>query len=207
LQSIDKVFKQAVEMEPRLQRELPEIIRAYKLTGLERRLEQAIREASSNYLYWWGDHPDGKLGLGSKAPILAMRNELRSILSSLKNRQLRNRLLAAAPGSAREKRKCLRQLPEALESVLKVVDHASAIDGRELNGPRRDDIRAAAAPLRRFWTVDAKRKEALFLREGRYPEKVEYSETVRFLYDCLSIIDSSVTSRMLVDLDLNNGNS
>ena len=56
-------------------------------------------------------------------------------------------------------------------------------------------------PYAAFGLVEAKGNNSLYLREGRHAAKVEYSEAVRFLRECLSLIDDSVTPRMLVDLD------
>ena len=198
---IDRLLKQAERTEPRLKTAIPKISRAYNLTGLEDRLADAFQEAFGDYYLWWARHCNGKRGFGSKARILAMKRALSSILSGLHHSQTRNRILAAAPGTAQTNRKWFRESAEALEELLKVFERASTIDGRQLNGPRRDDIHAAAEPLRHFWVADAKRKGSLYLREGRHPEKIEYSEAVRFLHACLSLIDDSVTPRMLVELN------
>lgn len=188
-------------MGARLQTVLPRVICAFKLMGLEDCLEKAMREAFGEYYIWSATYCEGNVGFGPKKPILAVHGALHAILSSLDG-QVFNRLMAASPDP--DQRKRVWEWVKGLENLLQIAERASMLDGRRLNGPRRDEIRAAAQPLRRFWTSDAKRKESLFLRDGE--SGVKYSETVEFLYACLSLIDDSVTRRMLVDLDRSNGN-
>ena len=89
----------------------------------------------------------------------------------------------------------VRQSAATVAGLHKIAERARKLDGRELNSPRRDDIRAAAKPLRRFWVEILARKEKLYQCDN------VYQENIQFLCDCLLLIDKTVTRRMLVGLN------
>ena len=60
---------------------------------------------------------------------------------------------------------------------------------------RRSDIRAAAEPLRKYWVEIAVRSDRIGQRGGKY------FPTVRFLRDCLTLVDETVTESLLLEID------
>ena len=65
---------------------------------------------------------------------------------------------------------------------------------------RRNDLRAAAEPLRTFW-VKVARGRPTISSKGISSEGMWLSRTGRFLYACLALIDPTVTERLIADLD------
>ena len=73
-----------------------------------------------------------------------------------------------------------------------VAEFALTLDGRNTDAKRRDDLRVAALPLRRYWTGIAGRSGSI---------TSEPSKAVDFLLACLCLIDPTVTDRLIADFD------
>lgn len=71
---------------------------------------------------------------------------------------------------------------------------ALKLDGRSGKSKRRDDLREAAKPLRRYWTK-------VVGRSGKLSYRGHFSPAVRFIHECLLLIDPTVTKQLILDLD------
>lgn len=61
---------------------------------------------------------------------------------------------------------------------------------------RRDDLRAAAQPLRTFWVKTTGGSHKISSKDSGH-----LSKTGQFLYACLVLLDQDVTERLIADLD------
>lgn len=85
------------------------------------------------------------------------------------------------------------QLRGGLRHELQRID--AELSQKRVSRRRRDDLRAAAEPLRTFWVKVAGRNRAISSKGGRL------SKTGLFLYATLRLIDPTIKERLIADLD------
>lgn len=186
------------------------ILAEYRLQTYEREVRVALLEAAQKYATWWALRYEQTEGLGSKEAVLALERALNRALQLLRDQKVLNRLEKVA----KQKADVLPSSPSAGlyydygSNIFESVRHAAAtisglsavaklaadLDGRDDAAKRRDDLRAAAQPLRRFWSMHSGRTASL-------TNWGEFSPAVRFIHDCLCLIDPTVTEQFIVDLD------
>jgi hypothetical protein len=151
------------------------------------------------------------LWLGEKTGMDALERALGRALQLLGETKLRNRLermvktslpadLPPSPSNELHYAyghsifESVKHARATISGLLKVVERARQLDGRDDVAKRRDDLRAAAAPLRNYWTQ-------VVGRAGKLTKWGDFSPTVKFIHDCLALIDPTVTHQLILDLD------
>jgi hypothetical protein len=203
-------LKRALSVACDIESSIPAIAKKHSLSGYENQLEAAMDDAVGAYFSWWSADGDEVEGLGRTAAVEQLERALNKARVLLTDPKMRNRITRALRMSADDKEAAFRAtfsrepstpIKSALQAFAvvtelhKIAQEACKLDGRALNVPRRDDIRAAALPLRHFWCQVAGREEKLFQYDCQYQPNVE------FLFDCLKLIDDTVEKRLLVELD------
>lgn len=199
----DDVRKQRAEA----QSALDVIVATFKLNGYDRLLREVMAESAAR---WWCEQwSDDVDQFGDKRKCEKLAGKLRGALKFLDDPRMLNRINAAAKGIDREvvpvsgSVYALFGAPHflsahvargALVGLLKVAELGAQLDGRTGSEARRDDLREAAVPLRLFWDR-LPGSSGKFSRWGG-----ENSEGVRFVHDCLKLIDPTVTERIVIDL-------
>lgn len=186
------------------------IVEKFKLTAKEQELRTALVASAEAYWTWWALRHDQTAGLGEKTTIEALERALRRASQLLQDKKVRNRLeklvkttdpanLPVSPKSEVYYKfdtsifDSVSRSHATINGLLKVSALASTLDGRDDAASQRDDLRAAAEPLRQFWMVVAGQSGKLGQRGGIY------SPAVRFLHACLKLIDPTATERLIVD--------
>ena len=160
---------------------------------------RAIQWAVLNYWTWWKlNRPIFANGLGNSDEITTAYEALKAILERRYNPQLRNRLAVGQIVSGDCRTTVLKALSserdnEAFEKIAAVTHllKCSSFDARKIRLQTRFDLRAAAEPLLEFW-IDMGCSVELYQRGKPTP-------VVQFLYNCLALIDRSVTTRLVAD--------
>jgi hypothetical protein len=193
-------------------RALAPIVSRFALCGLDQTLQAAMLRAIEGFWGWRAQRRDKAAGLGGREDVNALVSALKKASGLLKKQSIFNRLavaLSEIPADERPYRTgdtvhslfaarifdSPSRAAAAVNGLLQLAEQARFVNGRRANGLRRSDLRAAALPLRQFWSEGAGRAAYLGQRGGIFSPEVE------FLHACLCLIDPDVTKRLIADFD------
>lgn len=194
-----------------IDKQITRITSTYKLKCSDAELLSVVSVANDEYQTWRYHNAESIEGLGDKTDIKSLVAALKRTNQLLHKIEIRNRLAKAVHASN------VADLPTHREGsiayvfggpifisishsraqvagLLAIALKAEGLDGRDNTSKRRDDLRSAAHVLRTYWTDFENRPGTLHMR--RAP-----SRCLSFIYDCLLLIDPTVTQQFIADLD------
>jgi hypothetical protein len=161
-----------------IDREIAAIIKKYGLSCSEAELLSVVSTAADELWAWRYVSREQMEGLGDKSAVASLVSTLTRASALLNDVKIRNRLAKAIDAAAKEDLptndrqgiayqfgKCVfDSIPHSraqISGLLAIAKRAEELDGRDDVAKRRDDLRAAAQPLRTYWTQYEMRSGAL----------------------------------------------
>lgn len=142
-------------------------------------------------------------GVADSKSVQRLRGYLENALIELKDPRMWKRLnfanetaFPAANGRGFELDKHWWFVAQGVDDLLNIVKEAEKMDGRQLQGKRRErvDVKSAAIPLICFWSeIRGTDEPSLYDRGGRK------TQALKFLLDCLHQLDDTITASVFRD--------